>query len=270
MKPTNRLLRTILLAALIGFQALIGCRSTDVNPARYRITRATQLNYNSAASTTYRYDERGRLSVVTDYESASDTLTGITPTAQTTVYYQTDAPDNIDHADRRLVRPTTDPDGLVFGSRRVFSYDRDGRLLTVSEYKALAQFSTFKLLQTYHYDYGSNGLPATLTIVGFSPSQPRNVYTYTFENGNAVRIRLSATTAYSPVPAITEATVSFDDASSVYYHFFAVYPGITSFNRNNVVTSNTVHERDERGLLVRRTQNDFYGSTVTTYIYEAY
>ena len=245
------------------------CHRNDPAPAQYRIAKAAETAYNLVISMTYQYTGQGRLTSVKEYPSVADTLTKLTPAAQTTVYYNAKVPAQIDHTDRRLTKPVADVDGLVYGVRRVFSYDSQGRLSTVTESKVLDNFETFKLAQTFQYDYGPDNLPTTLTVSG-GPLQERDVYTYTFVNGNAVHIRLSITNARLTTPSVTESDVRFDDAPSVYYHYFAIYPGVTSFNKNNVINTNTTMYHDDRGLLVKRVKTGNYIDDVTVYSYETY
>lgn len=235
----------------------------------YRIVKAAETAFNLAITMTYQYDGQGRLAFVTEYPSAADTLTKVTPTARTTVYYDATTPAHIDHTDRRLTKPVTGADGAVYGTRRVFSYDSQGRLSSVNESRAVDDFRTFADVQTFQYAYGADNLPITLTVLG-GPLQERDVYTYTFLNENAVHINLSVTNARSSTPTVTESDVRFDSAPSVYYHYFAIYPGITSFNANNVINANTTLYHDDRGLLTRRVKTGNYVDDVTLYTYETY
>jgi hypothetical protein len=258
-----------LLGALLT-ALIVGCRTYDPAPIpRYRITKAAQTAYNQAVTMTYLYDGQGRLASVKEYLSVADTLARVTPAAQTTVYYDAKNPTHVDYTDRRLTKPVTTASGSIYGTRRVFSYDNQGRLSSVIESRATDDFKTFRLAQTFQYEYGLDNLPVTLTVTG-GPFQERNVYTYTFLNGNAVKIRLSITSSRLSTPLVTETDVRFDNAPSVYYHYFAIYPGITSFNKNNVINTNTTLYHDDRGLLIRRVRTDFYADDVTLYTYETY
>lgn len=247
--------------------ALIGCRANDADLQRYRVVRASELAYGLRLTITYQYDGQGRLATIADYP---DTTTSGLTTAQTTVYYDPAQPTHIDHVDRRLTQPTTDFDGIVTGTRRTYVYNDKGQLETVSESKAQADFDHLKLVQTYQYVYDATGLPATLTITGPGPRYARDMYSFTFADGNATLIGLTSTTAYVAQPRITQSTTAFDGAPNIYRNFFALYPGITSFNRNNVVTEKTTHYHDSRGLLIRRVKVGAYIDDVTTYRYEEY
>jgi hypothetical protein len=247
----------------------IACQRNDPAPAQYRIAKAAQTAYNLEISMTYQYDGQGRLASVKEYPSIADTLAKLTPVAQTTVYYNATTPTQISHTDRRLTKPVTDSDGLVSGIRRVFTYDSQGRLSTVTESKALDDFRTLKPAQLFQYQYGPDNLPTTLTVSG-GPLQERDVYTYTFVNGNAVHIKVSITNTRLTTPSVTESDVRFDEAPSVYYHYFAIYPGITSFNKNNVINTNTTMFHDDKGLLIRRVKTGNYIDDVTVYTYETY
>ncbi|MDB5241244.1 MAG: hypothetical protein JWP57_1869 [Spirosoma sp.] len=248
----------------------VACHTYDAAPVpRYRITKAAQTAYNLAVTMTYQYDGQGRIASVKEYLSVADTLDRVTPVAQTTVNYDAKAPTHIDHTDRRLTKPQTDAEGPVYGTRRVFGYDKQGRLSSVIESRAIDDFKTFKLAQTFQYEYGSDNLPVSLTVAG-GPLQERDVYTYTFLNGNAVHIQLTVTNSRLSAPLVTESDVRFDDAPSVYYHYFAIYPGITSFNKNNVINTNTTLYHDDRGLLTRRVKTGYYVDDVTLYTYEVY
>lgn len=258
-----------LLVLLAGLTTACQRDGEPAPAVRYRIVKAAETGYNLAVTMTYEYNSQGKLMLVKEYPTAGDTLAKVTPTVQTTVQYNPTTPTHIDHTDRRLTKPYTDADGVVYGTRRVFSYDSQGRLSTVTESKALDDFKVFALTQTFTYAYGSDNLPTTLTVAG-GPLQERNVYTYTFVNGNAVRIRLSVSNARSPTPTITESDVRFDNAPGVYYGFFAIYPGITSFNKNNVINTNTTMFHDDRGLLVKRVRTGNYVDNVTLYSYETY
>ncbi|GEM_PF-5558091 len=262
-------LRTSVFKTLIALLviALLGCRSNDADLQRYRVIRASEMAYGLKLTMTYRYDEQGRLATITDYP---DTSASGPASAQTTVFYTPDQPSNIDHVDRRLTRPTTDADGVVTGTRRTYVYNDKGQLATVNEWKAQADFDHLKLVQTYQYVYDFAGLPATLTLAGPGPLFARDMYNFTFTDGNAVLIGLTSTTAYTTSPGITQDTTRFDGAPNIYRNFFAVYPGITSFNRNNVITKKTTHYHDSRGLLIRRVKTGVYIDDVTTYQYEAY
>lgn len=255
-----------LIAALLLI-TLFGCRATDADLRQYRVVRASQMGYGSKLTITYRYDEQGRLASIVDYP---DTTASGPTTAQTTVYYDPAQPTHIDHVDRRLTQPATDSDGPLTGTRRTYAYNANGQLSTVSESKAQADFDHLKPVQVYQYVYDANGLPATLTITGPAPRYARDMYSFTFTGGNAALIGLTSTTAYTTEPRITQDTTRFDGALNIYRNFFAVYPGITSFNRNNVITKNTTHYHDSRGLLVRRVKIGVYIDEVTTYWYEAY
>lgn len=246
---------------------LLGCRANDADLQRYRVIRASEVAYGLKLTVTYKYDEQGRLATITDYP---DTSASGPASAQTTVFYTPDQPSNIDHVDRRLTRSTTDAEGVVTGTRRTYVYNGKGQLTTVNEWKAQADFDHLKPVQTYQYVYDFAGLPATLTITGPGPRYARDMYNFTFTDGNAALIGLTSTTAYTAAPRISQATVQFDEAANIYSGFVAIYPGITSFNRNNVVTENTVHYHDGRGLLVRRVKTGAYIDDVTTYWYEAY
>lgn len=237
--------------------------------ARYRIVKAAQSAFNLEVTMTYQYDNQGRLMTVNEYPAIADTLAKIPAVARTSVYYDGVNPRQIDRADRWLTSPYRDADGLVSGTHRTFTYDGLGRLATVRESKALNDFKAFALSQTFEYAYGADNLPTSLTVSG-GPFQERDVYTYTFVNGNAVHIKLSVTNSRSPTPKLSESDVRFDDAPSVYYHFFAIYPGITSFNKNNVINTNTTLYHDDRGLLVKRVKTGNYIDDVTEYTYETY
>jgi hypothetical protein len=262
-KPQGWLFASVLIVLNVA------CQRNDPEPLPYRVAKAAQTAYNLEVTITYQYDGQGRLASVKEYPSVADTLAKTTPAAQTTVYYNAQIPDHIDHTDRRLAKPVTDADGPVYGTRRVFSYDSQGRLSTVTESRATDDFRTFKLAQTFQYEYGPADLPTTLTISG-GPLQERDVYTYTFVNGNAVHIRLSITNSRLTTPSVTESDVRFDEAPSVYYHYFAIYPGITSFNKNNVINTNTTMYHDDKGLLVKRVKTGNYIDDVTVYSYETY
>jgi hypothetical protein len=246
---------------------LLGCRSGDADLQRYRVIRASEAAYGLKLTVTYQYDEQGRLTTIVDYPDTS--ATGPT-SAQTTVYYNPVQSSYIDHVDRRLTQPAIDADGVVTGTRRSYAYNDKGQLTTVNEFKAQADFDKLKLVQTYQYVYDTNGLPATLTITGPGPRYARDMYSFALTDGNAMLIGMTSTTAYTTVPRISQATVRFDEAPNIYNGFFALYPGITSFNRNNVITENTTHYHDSRGLLIRRVKMGAYIDDVTTYQYEAY
>ncbi len=246
---------------------LFSCRASDADLRQYRVVRASEAGYGVKATVTYNYDAQGRLATITDYPDT--TATG-PATAQTTVYYDASQPTRIDHVDRRLTQPITDADGGGAGTRRTYVYNDKGQLETVEELKAQVNFDQLKLVQTYQYVYDSDGLPATLTITGPGPRYARDMYRFTFVDGNATMIGLTSTTAYTVQPRITQSTVRFDGAPNIYRNFFALYPGITSFDRNNVVTENTTHYHDSRGLLIRRVKTGAYTDDVTTYRYEAY
>lgn len=270
MKNSGRTRLLVFGTLLTVLMAACHRKTSDPAPTpQYRIVKAAETAFNLAVTMTYQYDGQGRLALVTEYLSAADTLTKVTPAARTTVYYDAKTMAHIDHTDRRLTKPYTDADGLVYGTRRVFSYDGQGRLSSVIESKAVDDFRTFGLVQTFQYEYGTDNLPTTLTVSG-GPLQERDVYTYTFVNGNAVHIKLSVTSARSSTPAVTESDVRFDNAPSVYYHYFAIYPGITSFNANNVINTNTTLYHDDRGLLIRRVKTGNYVDDVTLYTYETY
>ena len=267
MINVHRIRIWLFATALIALN--VACHRNDPAPAQYRIAKAAQKAYNLAISMTYQYDGQGRLATVKEYPSVADTLAKLTPAAQTTVYYNAARPTQIDYTDRRLTKPVTDSDGPFFGIRRVFTYDSQGRLATVTESKAVDNFETFKLAQTFQYQYGSDNLPTMLTVSG-GPLQERDVYTYTFVNGNAVHINLSITNSRLTTPSVTDSDVRFDEAPSVYYHYFAIYPGITSFNKNNVINTNTTMFHDDKGLLVKRVRTGSYIDDVTVYSYETY
>ena len=256
--------KTISFLLLIS---LFGCRASDADLRQYRVVRASETGYGVKATMTYSYDAQGRLATITDYP---DTTASGPTTAQTTVYYDAAQPTRIDHVDRRLTQPTTDVDGVVTGTRRTYVYNDKGQLETVGELKAQANFDQLKPVQAYQYVYDADGLPATLTITGPGPRYARDMYRFTFADGNATLVGLTSTTAYTAQPRITQSTVRFDGAPNIYRHFFALYPGITSFNRNNVVTENTTHYHDSRGLLIRRVKLGAYTDDITTYRYEAY
>jgi hypothetical protein len=248
----------------------MGCHTYDPAPIpRYRIAKAAETAHNLAVTMTYQYDGQGRLASVKEYLSVADTLARVTPAAQTTVFYNAKTPTHVDYTDRRLTKPVTTASGAIYGTRRVFSYDEKGRLSSVIESRATDDFKTFRLAQTFQYEYGLDSLPVSLTVVG-GPFQERNVYKYTFLNGNAVHIQLSVTSSRFSTPVMTESDVRFDNAPSVYYHYFAIYPGITSFNKNNVINTNTTLYHDDRGLLIKRVKTDFYVDDVTLYTYETY
>ncbi len=246
---------------------LFGCRTSDADLRQYRVVRASEIGYGVKVTMTYSYDAQGRLATITDYP---DTTASGPATAQTTVYYDASQPTRINHVDRRLAQPTTDFDGIVTGTRRTYAYNEKGQLETVGELKAQADFDQLKPVQTYQYVYDSDGLPATLTVTGPGPRYARDMYRFTFTDGNATLVGLTSTTAYTAQPRITQSTVRFDGAPNIYRNFFALYPGITSFNRNNVITENTTHYHDSRGLLIRRVKTGAYTDDVTTYRYEAY
>lgn len=267
------LLRLWLLGGLLT-GLLTGCKdsSDDLTPKplRYRIAKAAETAYNLEMTLTYQYDIGGRLTTVTEYP-AVDNLMKETPTAQATVYYETNTSNRLERTDKRFTKPYIDGDGLVAGTRRTFSYDSLGRLALVNESKALDDFKKFVPTQSFRYEYNSaDSLPTKLIVSGVGPSQARNVYLYTFENGNAVSIKLSRTSAQTTVNDTTESAIRFDTAPNVYYRYFAVFPGVTSFNRNNVIGRDVTLFHDERGLLVKRVRRDFYADDVTTYTYEAY
>lgn len=248
----------------------LSCQTYDPAPIpRYRIVKAAQTAYNLAVSMTYHYDGQGRLASVKEYLSVADTLARLTPAAQTTVYYDAKSPTHVGYTDRRLTKPVNSTNGAIYGTRRVFSYDTQGRLSSVVESRALDDFKTFRLAQTFQYEYGLDNLPVSLTVAG-GQFQERNVYKYTFLNGNAVHIQLTVTSSRLAAPVVTESDIRFDSAPSVYYHYFAIYPGITSFNKNNVINTNTTLFHDDRGLLIRRVKTDFYVDDVTLYTYETY
>lgn len=261
---------------LLGFTLIIltvGCHQDQPDPAssaRYRVVKAAQTAFNLELTTTYQYDNQGRLVGVQEYPSIADTFAKATPIAISTVYYDATSPTHIDYSDRRLTKPERDNSGLVYGNRRKFTYDTQGRIAIVSESSASNEFKSFRLAQTFQYDYNADNLPATLIISGVAPLLERNVYAYTFQNGNAVHVKLAITNARSSIPTLFEYDVRFDDAPGVYTNFFALYPGITSFNKNNLINSNTTHFHDERGLLVKRVKTGVYIDDVTQYTYETY
>lgn len=258
-----------ILASIAGLG--LGCGSTDPAPTvKYRVIRASETALGLEVSMLYAYDSLGRLKSVKEYDSIADDLSAANPTAQTTVYYSTANPNQLDYVDRRLTQSVNDANGLVVGSRRGFSYNNQGLLSYVSESKAVGDFNTFKFTQSYQYDYGTDNLPVTLIVSGPPPLLERDIYSYTFLNGNAIHIKLSITTSKSTTPILSESDVQFDDAPGVYNSFFAIYPGITSFNKNNVVNTNTTMVHDERGLLVKRVKKGNYIDDVTVYTYETY
>lgn len=247
--------------------SLFGCRSSDADLQQYRVVRASEMAFGLKLTMVYRYDEQGRLASIIDYP---DTTVNGPTTAQTTVYYNPVQPTHIDHVDRQLTQPATDSDGAVTGTRRTYEYNSGGQLSVVTELKAQADFDHLKPVKTYQYVYDSNGLPATLTVTGPAPRYARDMYNFTFTDGNATLIGLTSTTAYTVTPVISQDTTHFDGSPNLYRNFFAIYPGITSFNRTNVVTKNTTHYHDDRNLLVRRVKVSVYIDDVTTYQYEAY
>ncbi|GAB3984832.1 hypothetical protein GCM10028806_60400 [Spirosoma terrae] len=260
----------VIMAMLAGL--LVSCQSGEPTPKepRYRVIKAAQTAFNLEVTMTYQYDSLGRLKFVNEYPSVDDNFSAGTPTAQTTVYYSNTKPLQIDHVERKLGVPTTDSDGKVAGSKRVYNYDDQGRLTYISESKALDDFKTLKFSQAFQYDYGTDKLPTTLIVSGPPPLLERNIYSYTFIDGNAVHIKLSSTTARTTKPVVSESDVQFDTAPGVYTNFFAIYPGITSFNKNNVINTNTTMVNDERGLLVKRVKKGNYIDEVTIYTYETY
>lgn len=263
----SRWLFCLILAGLMG-----GCRQED-DPApsiRYRVVKAVQTAFEGNLTTTYQYDTQNRLVTVTEYPIVADTFAKAVPTAQHIVHYDPTSPTHLDYTDRKLTKPEPDGGELVYGNRRKFVYDTQGRIAIVSESKALNNFTSFRLTQTFQYEYGSNDLPATLIITGAAPLTERNVYSYTFQNGNAVHVKLAITSSRSSEPTLFEYNVQFDNAPGVYTNFFALYPGITSFNKNNLINTNTTHFHDERGLLVKRVKKGNYTDDVTTYTYETY
>ncbi len=261
-----------LLAGVTLVGLAVGCgHEQEPEPTiRYRVVKAVQTAFNLALTTTYQYDNQNRLVSVIEYPSIADTLTKITPTAKSTVYYDVTSPTRPDYADRRLTKPKPEGGELVYGSRRKFVYDAQGRIAIVSESKAMNEFKSFRLAQTFQYGYNADNLPATLIISGAAPLLERNVYAYTFQNGNAVHVRLTITNARSSTPTLYEYDVRFDSAPGVYTNFFALYPGVTSFNKNNLINANTTHVHDERGLFIRRVKTGTYIDDVTQYTYETY
>ncbi|WP_338874803.1 hypothetical protein WBJ53_04205 [Spirosoma sp. SC4-14] len=258
-----------ILAVVAGIT--FGCGSKDPAPiVTYRVIRASETALDFEVSMLYAYDSLGRLKSVKEYNSIADDLSTVTPSAQTTVYYSAKTPNQIDYVDRRLTQSVNDASGAVVGSRRIFNYDSQGRLSYISESKAVGDFNTLKFVQSFQYDYGADNLPVTLIVSGPPPLLERDIYSYTFVNGNAVHIKLSLTTSKSSTPNVSESDVQFDDAPGVYTNFFAIYPGITSFNKNNVINANTTMVHDERGLLVKRVKKGNYIDDVTVYTYEAY
>lgn len=257
-----------IILALAGLGA--GCHSNEPEPVRYRVIQASQTAFNLEVTTTYRYDSLGRLVLVNEYPSIADTFLRVTPTALTRIYYNLTKPAQLDYVDRRLTKPKTDEDGLVAGTRRTYSYDDQGRIFYINESKALSDFTKFKFTQALQYEYGSTDLPSQLIISGPAPLLERDIYTYTFTGGNAVHLRLSVTSARSSNPVVTESDVDFDNAPNVYRNFFAIYPGITSYNKNNVINTNTTMYHDNRGLLAKRVRTGPYIDDVTVYTYETY
>ncbi|MBD2752780.1 hypothetical protein [Spirosoma validum] len=251
----------------------VSCRQEKDDPtpsAHYRVVKAVQTAFDGNLTTTYQYDNQNRLSTVTEYPVVADTFAKAVPTAQHIVHYDATPPTYLDYTDRKLTKPELDGGELVYGSRRRFVYDTQGRIAIVSELKALANFQSFRLTQTFQYEYGPDNLPAALIISGVAPLSERNVYVYNFLNGNAVHVKLTITNARSSEPTFFEYDVQFDNAPGVYTNFFALYPGITSFNKNNLINTSTTHFHDERGLLVKRVKKGNYIDDVTTYTYETY
>lgn len=270
---TNFLIVYRWLSGIVLIVLMVGCRQKQEEPApavRYRVSKAAQTAFDLDLTTTYQYDNQNRLVTVTEYPSVASSLTNVTPTAQSIVHYNATSPTHLDYTDRRLTKPELDGGELVYGSRRKFVYDAQGRIVIVSESKALNDFKSFRLIQTFQYDYRADNLPATLIISGEAPLLERNLYTYTFQDGNAVHVKLVITNARSTEPTLIEYDVRFDNSPGVYANFFAIYPGITSFNKNNLINANTTHFPDERGLLVKRVKKGAYVDDVTEYTYEAY
>lgn len=266
--PLHRWLLWLTLLLLLG-----GCRQGPDEPVptiRYRVIKAAQTAFNGNLTTTYQYDSQNRLVSVTEYPVVADTFARAIPTAQHTVHYDATLPTRLDYTDRKLTKPELDSGELIYGNRRKFVYDTQGRIAIISESKALNNFSSFRLTQTFQYEYGSDNLPATLIITGAPPLTERNVYVYTFQDANAVHVKLTITSSRSAEPTLFEYDVPFDNAPGVYTNFFAIYPGITSFNKNNLINTNTTHFHDERGLLVKRVKKGNIADDVTHYTYETY
>lgn len=251
----------------------MGCSRERNEPApttRYRVIKAAQTAFNFEQTTTYQYDNQNRLITVTEYPVVGDTFAKAMPIAQHIIHYDATLPTHLSYTDRRLAKPESANGELIYGSRRTFVYDTQGRIAIVSESDALNDFKSFRLTQTFQYEYGPDNLPATLIISGIAPLMERNVYVYTFQNGNAVHVKLTITNARSSNPTYFEYDVRFDEAPGVYTNFFALYPGITSFNKNNLINTNTAHINDERGLLIKRVKKGNYIDDVTEYTYETY
>lgn len=244
-----------------------GCGSADPGAQRFRVVRASQLNFDQRVTLTYQYDQQGRLARVVEYP---DTAAAGPITAQATITYDPAKPTHLAAVDKQLTRPYYDSDGLVVGIRRTYQYDDRDRLTIITESRAMGDFSQLKPTQRYEYIYGEGREPATLTITGPGPLFARDMYTYTFADGNAVGISTVSTTSQRNTPVITQSTVTFDKNPNVFGGFWAVYPGITSFNRNNIIASGVTLFHDSRGLLVRRVKAGAYIDDVTTYWYEAY
>ncbi|GAB3889898.1 hypothetical protein [Spirosoma agri] len=266
-----RSLRCLWLSLIVLASVVVGCQN-DPNPqkTRYRVSKAVQTAFNSDVTMIYQYDSLGRLQLVNEYPTVSAELTGVTPTAQTIIYYKSVTSEQIDRVDRRLTRPVLGEDGLEAGTQRLYHYDNQGRLSYVKESKALNGFTAFKLIQAFQYEYKADNLPLQLIVSGPPPLLERNIYTYKFDKGNAVHIDLTVVTARTTTPRSSESDVTFDKAPGVYSNFFAIYPGITSFNKNNVINANTTMINNERGLLAKRIKKGAYVDEVTEYTYELY
>lgn len=257
--------------ALMALAMSCGQEQTEPAPTtRYRVIKAAQTAFDLELTTTYQYDSQNRLAIVTEYPSIADTFARVTPVATTTIYYDATLPTHLDHTDRHLTKPDRMGGELIYGSRRKFNYDSQSRIAIISESDALDEFKKFQLTQTFQYNYQTDNLPGTLIISGVAPLLERSIYTYTFQNSNAVHIKLVVTNSRSPDPKFYEYDVQFDNAPGVYTNFFAIYPGITSFNKNNLINANTTHVHDERGLLVKRVKKGNYIDDVTQYTYETY
>ncbi|UFH54372.1 hypothetical protein [Spirosoma sp. KNUC1025] len=273
MKPPILLVSAIRRIYLVVVLLSAGCHQEEKPPTpaiRYRISKTVQTAFNFEQTTTYQYDGQNRLVAVREYPSIADTLANVTPTTVSTVNYQASAPARFDFTNQRLTKPAYTNGKLLYGLRRTFNYDSQGRIAVVTESNALDDFKNFQLFQTFQYEYGADNLPTTLIITGAAPLLERNVYGYTFENGNAAHVKLAITNSRSSVPTLLEYDVRFDEAPGIYFNFFAIYPGVTSFNKNNVINTNTTHYQDERGLLIKRVRKGNYIDEVTEYTYETY
>lgn len=249
--------RTLFLKSLTSFVislTLFSCQdhlTTPTGPQRFRLKRtvfsAATLPSNSV--TTYNYNNSGKLASIISAAGSDST--------QYTLVYNSQG-----QLASREGRNTLF--GQVRLLRNTYEYDATGNLTTIKSYSDLNQNAgSLALIGTIQIEYNADRLPQTVTSTAEGVTQTA---TYTYGNGNIVRIDYSASSSGQPA---SSSTFTYDDKRNPYYGLIGSLTGIVDIiNRSNIIEPNVNYQYDSNGLLISRATSRL--SARTTFEYETY